>query len=92
MSKFSDFVVGLLRRAGERIFRADDQFARHQGWGVEKGRFGLSRTYRHPGFDRLAACPLCSGRGQLEDTDCSRCAGTGRISLSDPVRAKKVTT
>lgn len=91
MSNFSDFVDGLLRRAGERIFRANDGFARDHGWGIETGRFGLSRTHRHPGFDRLAACPQCSGRGQHEATDCSRCAGTGRITLGDPAPAKKVT-
>jgi hypothetical protein len=41
----------LLQRPGQLLFRADDEFARRQGWQVETGRFGLSRVYRDPRFD-----------------------------------------
>lgn len=85
MANISDFVAGLLRRAGEAFFSADEEFARNQGWQVEKGRFGLSRTYRHPDFDRLARCPQCSGCGRRGEVGCVRRAGTGRITLGDSV-------
>ena len=83
MAFISDFVARLLRRAGEVIFSADDEFARNQDWQVEKGQFGLSRNYWHRGFDRLARCPQCSNRGPRGEAACSRCAGTGQITLDD---------
>lgn len=76
-----EFAVALLRRIGQALFRADDEFARGQGWQVQQGRFGLSRAYRHPGFDGLAGCPDCCGSGSRRDAGCGRCAGTGRVTL-----------
>lgn len=75
------FVAGLLRRIGDALFRADDELAQRQDWQVHIGRFGLSRTYRHPGFDRLTRCPDCRGAGRRFDADCDRCSGTGRVTL-----------
>jgi len=83
MANFADLVAWLLQRVGEVIFSAHDEFARNQGWQISKGRFGLSRTVRHPGFDRLARCPECSGRGCSGQDDCDRCSGIGRITLGD---------
>jgi hypothetical protein len=74
------FVVAL-RRA---LFRSDDELARQQGWQVQAGRFGLSRAYRHPGFDRLARCPDCGGSGLRAGADCDGCTGTGRVTLGRP--------
>ena len=87
MANISDFATGLLRRAGEAIFSAEHELARNQRWQVEKGRLGLSRTFRHPGFDRLARCPRCSGLGRDGQACCLRCAGTGRITLGEAVPA-----
>jgi len=84
MARVSDFVAELLWRAGRVIARADDDFARNQGWQVSKGSLGLSRTVRHPGFDRLTRCVMCDGAGHSGSADCDRCAGTGRMALDDP--------
>ena len=75
------FAVDLLRRIGEALFRSNDEFARQRGWHIQNGRFGLSRAYRHPGFDGLAGCPDCRGSGARPGAGCGRCAGTGRVTL-----------
>ena len=90
MAQFS--VTGLLRRLGEALFRRDDELARQQGWEIETGRLGLSRTYMHPGFRRLARCPDCQGRGERMGSSCETCAGTGRVTLPQPsIRGRRVT-
>ena len=78
------FPVRLLWRIGQAAFRQSDEYARRHGWRIEAGRFGLSRTYRHPGFDQFASCPDCGGSGLLVDVRCDRCSGTGRVTLSEP--------
>ncbi len=85
MARIPNFVTGLLRRADEAFFGADDQFARIHGWEVRAGRFGLSRAYHHPAFDRLVCCQQCKGDGHREEAACIWCAGTGRIVLGNPV-------
>lgn len=75
------YVVRLLRRIGAAAFAQDDNFARQQGWEVRPGRLGLSRTYRHRGFDELASCPTCRGTGSADETECAPCSGTGRVKL-----------
>jgi hypothetical protein len=72
------YVIRLLRRMGA-AFARDDEFARQHGWQVSHGRLGLSRTYRHPGFDQLASCPICGGTGSADETECAQCSGTGRV-------------
>jgi hypothetical protein len=79
-----DFVGGLLRWIGQSWFRKDDEFARRHGWRIQHGRFGLSRTYHHPGFDSLGRCPDCQGRGVRGDVGCERCSRTGRVTLDQP--------
>ena len=88
MTKPQEFIEGLLQRIGQRAFRADDEFALQYGWQITSDRLGLRRTYRHPGFDRLAGCPDCQGSGLLADVRCDQCAGTGRVTLGEraPVR------
>ncbi len=81
------YVIRLLRRIGAAVFRKDDEFARQQGWEITEGRFGLSRTYRHPGFNELASCPVCRGIGSIAGTPCARCSGTGRVRLRRQVPA-----
>jgi hypothetical protein len=73
------YVFRLLRRMGAAAFAKDDEFARQHGWQVSHGRLGLSRTYRHPGFDQMASCPTCCGTGSAGETECAQCSGTGRI-------------
>jgi hypothetical protein len=75
------FAVDLLQRIGQALFREDDEFARRRGWHIQQGRLGLSRAYRHPGFDGLAGCPDCRGSGSRQGAGCGRCAGTGRVTL-----------
>lgn len=83
------FVGALLRGVGRALFRRDDEYARQRGWQIQAGRFGMSRAYRHPDFDRLAACPDCLGEGSLAGADCGRCAGTGRVTLGQPSSSGK---
>lgn len=77
-------VIGLLRRMGQVLFHNDDKFAWLQGWRIQSGQFGLSRSYRHPNFDQLALCSECHGWGLRSDGDCARCSGTGRVTLGHP--------
>jgi hypothetical protein len=85
MRTISDVIADRLRQVGETMFHAQDEFARNRGWQVTASPLGLSRTYRHPGFDRLAQCPHCSGTGRGEQDSCERCTGTGRIVLPSAV-------
>ncbi len=80
---------GLVRRAASAVFHVDDEFARHQRWQVRAGRLGLSRSYRHPGFDLLATCPDCAGSGQRGDVGCGRCSRTGRVMLGQPAQGHR---
>lgn len=89
MTKTRDFIEVVLGRIGRSAFRADDGFARQHGWQVTSGRLGLTRTYRHPGFDQLASCPDCHGSGLLADAGCDRCSGTGRITLGTATTARR---
>jgi hypothetical protein len=89
MTRARDFIERLLERVGQRVFRADDEFALRHGWRVTPRRLGLARTYRHPGFDRLASCPDCHGSGLLEDARCDRCSGTGRVTLGQCVPTRR---
>jgi hypothetical protein len=59
------------------LFARSDRDAGTRGWDVTvTGRWGTSRVYHDPRYDRLATCPGCAGRG------CSRCAGTGRVTAA----------
>ena len=89
MTRAQDLIVGLLGRIGHRAFRADDEFARQHGWQVSTGRLGLTRTYRHPGFNRLASCPECYGSGLIAGAGCDRCSGTGRVTLGPCAPARR---
>jgi hypothetical protein len=89
MTKTREFVEELLGRIGHRAFRAEDEFALQHGWQITTGRLGLKRTYRHPGFDRLATCDDCHGSGLLADASCGRCSGTGRVTLGECASARR---
>ena len=59
------------------LFARSDRSASTRGWDVTvTGRWGTSRVYHDPRYDRLATCGGCAGHG------CSRCAGTGRITAA----------
>ena len=59
------------------LFARSDRSASTRGWDVTvTGRWGTSRVYHDPRYDRLATCASCAGHG------CSRCAGTGRITAA----------
>jgi hypothetical protein len=83
MTRAQDYMTGVLRRIGHRAFRADDEFAREHGWQITPGRLGLTRTYRHPGFSRLASCADCHGSGLGAHARCDHCSGTGRVTLGE---------
>jgi hypothetical protein len=72
------------RKLASMLFREDDEFARDQGWQIQTSRFGLSRTYRHPGFEMFASSPDRSSLGPCEDADCSCCVGIGQAMLGQP--------
>jgi hypothetical protein len=81
---------GLLQRGtsaiGQKIFRSSDCQAHQHGWQVIPRHGGLSRTYRDPRFNFLAACTTCNGRGRNPNgVTCSGCQGTGRVSLAPDV-------
>jgi hypothetical protein len=72
-----------IRAIGRKIFRSSDRRAHQHGWQIIPRHGGLSRTYRDPRFDYLAACTTCNGRGRNpHGTSCSDCQGTGRVSLA----------
>jgi hypothetical protein len=78
---------GLLQRGtstiGRKIFRSSDYQARQHGWQVTPRHGGLSRTYRDPRFDYLAAYTTCNGRGHNpRSITCPDCQGTGRVSIA----------
>jgi len=78
-----DLLLRALGAIGSKIFEDDDSRARDRGWQVLPRHNGLSRNYRDPRFDCLAACAACNGRGRKPgDTACSDCDGTGRIVLN----------
>jgi hypothetical protein len=89
MRKSREVIEELLGRIGHRAFRADDEFALQHGWRVRSDRLGLRRTYRHPGFNRLASCSDCHGSGLLADSRCDRCSGTGRVTLAECASARR---
>jgi hypothetical protein len=74
-------ILELARKIGESAHREADDYARERGWTTTRTHAGLGRVYRDPRFDALAACNSCAGSGVREDAPCSRCAGTGRITL-----------
>ena len=78
----------LIRAAGDRLFQAEDARARQYGWQITARRGGLARTYRDPRFDCFRSCPACRGSGtRPAEKPCDRCAGTGRITVSQPALA-----
>jgi hypothetical protein len=80
----TDLLLHALGAIGDKIFQADDRWARDHGWRIVPRRGGLSRSYRDPRFDRLVACATCNGRGcNPQDATCSACHGAGCIAL-DP--------
>lgn len=83
------YVIRLLQRIGAAAFSKDDNFARAQGWEVRRSRLGLSRSYRHPGFDQLASCPMCRGTGAVSEAACSLCSGAGRVRLRSQTLADR---
>jgi hypothetical protein len=54
-SRLLTWLLAQIALAGDRVFRADDALAAARGWQVAVGRAGLTRTYRDPRFDQLAA-------------------------------------
>jgi hypothetical protein len=77
-----DLLLRGLNAISSKIFREDDRRARDQGWQIIARHGGLSRRYRDPRFDNLAACTACNGRGcNPRGVTCSDCGGTGRIVL-----------
>jgi hypothetical protein len=81
------FLADRLRAAGDRLFCADVERAMVNGLQVRPGRFRLSRAYRDPRFDRLAECDFCHGWGSVfPGHPCVQCAGTGRMTMSEPLR------
>lgn len=76
----------LIRTVGDRLFRDADTRASEYGWLITTRRGGLARTYRDPRFDRFRRCPVCRGTGiRHADQACQQCAGTGRITVVQPV-------
>lgn len=79
------WLAGLLTRAGDLIFAANDREALWCGWEIHRRHAGLSRRYRDPRFGTLARCSHCRGLGTtVASSPCAHCSGTGRISLDQP--------
>jgi hypothetical protein len=76
----------LIRTAGDRLFGDADTRASQYGWQVTARHGGLARTYRDSRFDRFRRCPACQGTGtRYADRACDQCAGTGRITVTQPL-------
>jgi DnaJ-class molecular chaperone len=73
----------LIKAAGDRLFRAEDERARQYGWQTTVHCGGLGRSYRDPRFSRFRSCPACRGTGiDPAEEPCDQCGGTGRITVS----------
>jgi hypothetical protein len=84
-NRLTERLALLIRAAGDRLFRADDERARQHGWQVTVRRGGLARTYRDPRFDCFRSCPACHGSGSgPAEKSCDHCGGTGRITVYQP--------
>lgn len=80
----------LIRQVGDRLFRDADVRASQHGWQITARRGGLARTYRDPRFDRFRSCPVCRGTGtDRAKQACNHCAGTGRITVVQPLLADR---
>jgi hypothetical protein len=73
----------LISRFGSWLFQAEDARAGQHGWQVTVRHGGLARTYRDPRFDRFRRCPACEGAGTADGEPCGRCAGAGRVTLTE---------
>jgi hypothetical protein len=79
------WLAGLLTRAGDLVFAADDREALWRGWDIQRRQAGLSRRYRDPRFDSLIRCPHCRGIGTTAARSlCAHCSGSGRICVHQP--------
>lgn len=74
------WLAALAERAGTRLYLRDDLTAIANGWQITQRHGGMSRRYRDPRFDTLAACSSCQGKGTLAGMPCAPCRGTGRIT------------
>ena len=74
-------LTNVSRQLGDRLFAMNDAEASWRGWYVRKERAGLSRTYRHPMFDRLAVCLTCRGTGTDTGMACIWCDASGRVMM-----------
>jgi hypothetical protein len=78
-------LAGIIRRAGELIFMANDEEAYWRGWTVERRPGGLGRRYRDPRFETLTTCSHCRGLGITPaESPCVTCSGTGRVTIDQP--------
>ncbi len=78
-----NWLAGLPRRLGDRLYVTNDTEAYWRDWQITKTHGGLARRYRDPRFDTLAECPKCHGAGVTADLPCAPCLGTGRITLPE---------
>jgi hypothetical protein len=79
------WLAGIVQRAGDLIFMANDEEAHWRGWTVKRRLAGLGRRYRDPLFDSLASCPHCRGQGiTATESLCVKCSGTGRVTIDQP--------
>jgi hypothetical protein len=49
--------AALIRARSDQLFPEPDEQARHHGWTVETGQYGLGCSYRDPRFPALRALP-----------------------------------
>jgi hypothetical protein len=77
------WLAGFPRRAGDRLFAANDAEACWRDWQIIRTRGGLGRRYTDPRFGMLAGCPACRGAGGTADLPCEPCLGTGRITVGE---------
>jgi hypothetical protein len=84
-SRTVEWLAGIIRCAGDLIFRANDEEAYWRGWTVHRRHAGLGRRYRSPLFGTLATCPHCRGLGiTAAESLCVKCTGTGRVTVDQP--------
>lgn len=70
------------RTVQDRLWAADEHYARDRGYRSQRSRSGWTITVRDPRWDLRQECAVCHGSGSdLAANPCAACGGVGVITL-----------